>query len=102
MDAYQPDDTATQDDGYHCQNCSRVLVETQGDICASCRAMMNPTPEPDPREALGKALQVVIDPTSIVTEAAANREGSKLPWAVAVLGLCVVGMIWANSLEGKR
>ena len=27
--------------GFYCQNCSLVLCENQGDICASCRAAMS-------------------------------------------------------------
>lgn len=58
-----------------------------------------PTPQPDPTAAANAALEVVINPTSLITDAAARPS---LPWPVAVIGICVVGMIWANYLDGGR
>ena len=56
-----------------------------------------PPPQPDPIAATNAALQVIADPTSLITEAAPS-----LPWPVAVIGACVVAMIWANYLDGGR
>jgi len=56
-------------------------------------------PGPDPTEAANAALQLVANPTALITEAAASPS---LPWPIAIIGLCIVGMIWANYLDGGR
>ena len=35
--------------GYYCQNCSRVLCEKQGDVCATCRGYLARSLQRGPR-----------------------------------------------------
>jgi len=59
-----------------------------------------PTPEPDPGEALMKTAAVVANPASLVVDAVDPTQ-TKLPMGVAILGLCIVAAIWADSMSKK-
>ncbi len=65
----------------------------------------NPTdsgPSVDPQTALVSAAELVANPSGLLSDVfPSDPSQSKLPMPLAVLGLCVVGMIWANWVEGK-
>ncbi len=56
----------------------------------------------DPQTALISAAELVANPWGLLSDVfPSDPAQSKLPMPLAVLGLCVVGMIWANWVEGK-
>lgn len=60
--------------------------------------------EPDATQAAKQALAVITNPTKILTDALPTSpdEPSKIPWGLAVLGGCVIAVMWAASLEKKQ
>ena len=57
----------------------------------------------DPQTALVSAAELVANPAALLSDIfPSDPSQSKLPMPLAVLGLCVVGMIWANWAEGGR
>ena len=102
-----PQPKPRSNDGYWCNNCSRVLCDKRGETCQSCRDLIrahasrtSPTSEPDPGEALMKTAAVVANPASLVVDAVDPTQ-TKLPMGVAILGLCIVAAIWADSMSKK-
>lgn len=56
----------------------------------------------DPSAAVVQSLEVIADPASLLSEVLPpDPATSKLPIGLAVLGLCVFGVIWANSIDQK-
>lgn len=73
--------------------------DPQADVLYPADAQPAAAPQPDPTEAANAALGVIVNPTSLITDAAASPS---LPWPIAVIGICIVGMIWANYLDRGR
>jgi hypothetical protein len=62
------------------------------------------TPEsssPDPVTGTADAIEVVTAPIALAEEVFAP-ETTKLPFGWAVLGACVVAVIWAASIDSKK
>lgn len=53
-------------------------------------------PQPQPAQT------AVIPAASISAEVLPATAGPSVPWGLAVLGICIVGVIWANSIDGNR
>lgn len=83
---------------------------TGGSLYASASAAESPQSSDssgdtsvDPKAALVSAAELVANPSGLLSDVfPSDPSQSKLPLPLAVLGLCVVGMIWANWVDGGR
>ena len=70
-----------------------------GDVAKPAPAPAAPAPvAPDASAAVGEALALVANPAILIAEALPSA-GSSIPFGLAVLGACLVGILWAGSVD---
>lgn len=57
-------------------------------------------PAPDPATAAETAIEVIAAPVKLAEEIL-DPETTKLPMGLAILGACVVAVMWAISVDSK-
>lgn len=53
----------------------------------------------DPATAVGEAIELVASPASLIASAVAPGGATSIPFGLAVLGACLVGILWAASVD---
>jgi len=62
-----------------------------------------PTSEPDPKEALSQAVQVIASPATLLSDVLPpDPNQSKIPQGLAILGCLAVACLWANSMMKEK
>ena len=101
MGLMNDDDSVTGGSLYGCASSSVGDVSASGS--GSGAAGGDTQQNVDPQTALVSAAELVANPSGLLSDVfPSDPRQSKLPMPLAVLGLCVVGMIWANWVEGGR
>jgi len=59
--------------------------------------------EPDPKEALSQAVQVIASPATLLSDVLPpDPSQSKIPQGLAILGCLAVACLWANSMMKEK
>ncbi len=97
---YGEDDNQFGGDLYDSSGFPDSAPQPEPVVPAPAAGSANPPSSPE-SQAFSKSLQVITNPASLVMDAV-DPSQTKLPMGVAILGACIVAMLWANSMsKGK-